>query len=884
MFEFTPTPYAPRRLAQTMIVAAAAGILAIAQHNAIAQPTCSSGFQWDTSFGKGGSSNPATGSIFGGVMFDDLSGNGQELYVSGGFSDLDGAFCRTGVFRFRGGRWEGLADNVQRFAQWGVGIRAMVGWDPDGAGPEPELLVLAGGSLTGTSTPGIATWNGSAFQFPFASLATGSNLTSRIEDIVVWDSNNDGIDELYIVGDIAVGPFLGVGVWSPGSGTWDAPGGLGLMGSPLPTALLVHNDGTGEALYVAGSFSGVLTVPDTTNIARFDGTNWSSVGGGLPADEKPGSLLTFDPDGPGPQPTVLVAITGLAVNVWDGVSWTSFPYPGGASGCAPVTAAAVVPESDGTSAVYFGSVSCFANQSRLFRFDGTQVSEVVGSDVAPIGDGSTPAFYTYAGYHDLGGGSQLVLDGVYNAPGTLDNSLVAWSENHWINPGPTQAIQDRPRVVRSMIVANTNAPSAGDQRLVVAGQGAISNGNQPLVSAFDGVVWQPLDGPGTPISQPNDAFSLATDESGIIHAAFLDGRDGQGVNRYSVAAWTGAGWQSLNTTPAGFNTNSGSLDPDPLFILSANIGGDHDLFAYGRFLTIDGNTIPGVARWDGTGWVALGSGLNPTGSSIRTRAVAFDDGAGTKLFVSGTFNNAGGTPSVRGMAYWNGATWTDASAGLNSTTLYDLFIADGALFAMQNLAAANAPVYKWNGAAWTIVANRPATGHTSIRFAPLGSADFNNAQHAYFSELFGMWAFDGDTNTWIDMRSDTGMFTLGNGATCARFDINGQESLFVGGAFKGVDGGMQFSIFGGFGSLDTTGSVGLARWHCPDVIAEPCPCDFNNNGLQEIGDYFSFLTAFFAQLGGQGSADFDNDGTVTIGDYFAFLSCLPDIAASTTCP
>lgn len=67
-----------------------------------------------------------------------------------------------------------------------------------------------------------------------------------------------------------------------------------------------------------------------------------------------------------------------------------------------------------------------------------------------------------------------------------------------------------------------------------------------------------------------------------------------------------------------------------------------------------------------------------------------------------------------------------------------------------------------------------------------------------------------------------------------------------------------------------------------DVV--PCPCDYNSNGIQEIGDYFTFLTAFFAQLGGPGSADFDGDGTVTIGDYFAFLSCLPAIAASTACP
>lgn len=63
-----------------------------------------------------------------------------------------------------------------------------------------------------------------------------------------------------------------------------------------------------------------------------------------------------------------------------------------------------------------------------------------------------------------------------------------------------------------------------------------------------------------------------------------------------------------------------------------------------------------------------------------------------------------------------------------------------------------------------------------------------------------------------------------------------------------------------------------------------CPCDFNGNGTQEIGDYFAFLTDFFAQLGGPGSADFDGDGSVTVGDYFAFLGCLPDIASSTSCP
>lgn len=67
---------------------------------------------------------------------------------------------------------------------------------------------------------------------------------------------------------------------------------------------------------------------------------------------------------------------------------------------------------------------------------------------------------------------------------------------------------------------------------------------------------------------------------------------------------------------------------------------------------------------------------------------------------------------------------------------------------------------------------------------------------------------------------------------------------------------------------------------------EPCPCDRDGDGdgNQTVGDYFAFLTAFFAQLNMAGSADIDGDGTVTVADYFQFLSCLPAIAASTPCP
>ena len=40
-----------------------------------------------------------------------------------------------------------------------------------------------------------------------------------------------------------------------------------------------------------------------------------------------------------------------------------------------------------------------------------------------------------------------------------------------------------------------------------------------------------------------------------------------------------------------------------------------------------------------------------------------------------------------------------------------------------------------------------------------------------------------------------------------------------------------------------------------------------------IGDYFAFLSQFFTQLGGPGSADINGDGVVAVDDYFLFLNC-----------
>jgi hypothetical protein len=72
-----------------------------------------------------------------------------------------------------------------------------------------------------------------------------------------------------------------------------------------------------------------------------------------------------------------------------------------------------------------------------------------------------------------------------------------------------------------------------------------------------------------------------------------------------------------------------------------------------KFTTIAGVAAKRIARWDGAGWSALGTGLIAPGSAARAM-VAYDDGGGMGLYVAGNFLGAGGAPAG-GIARWRGA-------------------------------------------------------------------------------------------------------------------------------------------------------------------------------------------------------------------------------------
>jgi RHS repeat-associated protein len=129
------------------------------------------------------------------------------------------------------------------------------------------------------------------------------------------------------------------------------------------------------------------------------------------------------------------------------------------------------------------------------------------------------------------------------------------------------------------------------------------------------------------------------------------------------------------------------------------------LYVGGAFTTVGGLTVNGVARWNGTSWSALGSGLSGgTGPEVDALAV-HNDGGGARLYAAGKFTKSG-TATVNYVAKWTGSSWTQVGTGL-ATQVYALASWNGSLYAGGAFTTVGSTSYnrlaRWNGSAWSAV-------------------------------------------------------------------------------------------------------------------------------------------------------------------------------------
>ncbi len=275
------------------------------------------------------------------AVHDD--GSGPALYAAGAFSRA-GLVAANSIARFDGQRWSILTGGVDGT------VHALATFD-DGSGP---VLVVGGSFATagGATVNSIAAWTGADWS------PLGAGVDGPVHAMAVFDDG--GGPALYVGGEFnfaSGAPAAGFARWD--GRRWSGSSGGVAGAAPVVNAMLVHDDGSGPALFVGGRFTWAGGAP-AAGIARWDGLEWSAVGGGIDGTAR--ALAVSDVgDGLGAmmhaagQFGIAGGVDASNVARWDGLGWSAVGEAGlvdGANG--PVHAIASFEGWRGTTLVAGG--------------------------------------------------------------------------------------------------------------------------------------------------------------------------------------------------------------------------------------------------------------------------------------------------------------------------------------------------------------------------------------------------------------------------------------------------------------------------------------------------------------------------------------------------
>lgn len=172
-----------------------------------------------------------------------------------------------------------------------------------------------------------------------------------------------------------------------------------------------------------------------------------------------------------------------------------------------------------------------------------------------------------------------------------------------------------------------------------------------------------------------------------------------GTDTNYILRWNGA---TLSTLGAVYRTN-----PNPNQSQTASVYDiveyDNQIVACGEFNRVNGLPVRGIARWNGIQWDSLGGGFSGAfadGPPILYphQMIVF----GGDLIVCGNFTKAGGQ-TVNGIARWDGTQWHPFGEGFNST-VYGIGVLNGQLYAGGAFTASGGTdlncIARWNGTSW----------------------------------------------------------------------------------------------------------------------------------------------------------------------------------------
>lgn len=336
----------------------------------------------------------------------------------------------------------------------------------------------------------------------------------------------------------------------------------------------------------------------------------------------------------------------------------------------------------------------------------------------------------------------------------------------------------------------------------------------------------------------------------------------------NIARWDGSTWYALGS---GITPNA-NTEVDDIFTQGTN------LFVGGNFVDAGGNTsCDYVARWDGSAWAAMGSGVN-----ARVRAITRD---GTNIFLGGEFTDAGtnasadriarwmdGTINIDRLARWNvsGSTWnTVINANILATasiTYGSMRMVGGKLYAGAVVGALLKDEFtRFNG----------TTEESLCASCTNKSVDDSvNAFEVVGNDIYGVGTFERAGDIWgvfYLFRYNTAddefypFFSMGGGdkAMAGALQPGGSGKWFAGDIHGGGSWGSYYVLVGGRAMVVPLSSTFNGNFYALTATSTMLyfAGTFTNGGSNANADYiaqYDFITGDDASLTSIGNVAFND--------------------------
>lgn len=405
-------------------------------------------------------------------------------------------------------------------------------------------------------------------------------------EIDAWTIGVSGVFAAVGPGTICNPQDCTTALWQLIDGRWMEIGVAKGTGNPPVSGIAVDPQGR---LVIAGDFSAINDVP-VWRAARWDGTTWSPLGHGLDPDIGfITALVTVDT-------LIYAAGTENRVLQWNGAAWTAL---------------------EGHPDDFVRRL--VSRQGRLFASGWfTAIGDTVTYRVAEwntLTERWLPVFPVMGGGIDgevrslvVGPDGSLFAGGLFAAAGDVRVRNVArWNGTGWQRIGEGTA---KP----------VDALATSMARLYAGTNSGIQQANLSNLSWSD-------------ISDLPDGRALSYVEDLLMHRDTLYAAARAGTypsHTQGVFRWTGAAWETLGEVWS---------EEDPGTVLSLTLDAHSTLYAAGMFTRIGNVEARNIARWDGTGWHALGDGLPYPAKAVEAGGgTVYAGGQSDSLYVWHTAN------------------------------------------------------------------------------------------------------------------------------------------------------------------------------------------------------------------------------------------------------